>query len=393
MQLQRLAARVKRPRNGHVDAGRVLARRRVTLVVVRHRRANRVLPAPLVVVVLDKGVDDAPGRRVLANIRVVWSRHLAGRVGAHNVHEFEVVLVGADALVLRARRSLQVLVRDLRALQLVLPLHLGSAVALRHAVDLPRRPDERVLLHHLGHQRVGREAIVKDEHEDLEADVLARRVMHGDVHEAKHHGRLHCLHRVGRRSVGAVGVCLHLAVELLPLLGELLGVLLLGLRELRVVGRRDVALGHPNAQQAHERTRGHRARARHRFRLCRHVRYALGVRRLLPRTHKPHVNDARRSTLGSWREDVVAVLHPVTGQTRCEYGGLGHDSMSHDHGLPPRHLIKPLVQPARVRGGRRATVVGTAAVLPQEPRRGACGTPATPTLSPRVKIIVLLSVA
>ena len=352
VQRDRLAALVERARDRHVHAGVALRGRHVPLVVVRDRRADWVLAAVLLPRVHAKRVGRAPGRRVLGNVRVVRPSLLPVALSAHAVQELDPVLHTADALVLRPGRRLQILVRDLGALQLVLPLQLWIALLLRAAVDLARRADLGVLLHDLAHELVRREALVEDEHEDLEADVLAVHVVHGHVHEAEHHRGLLRLGRVGVVGIRAVRVRLDLAVPLLPELRQVIVVLLLGQRQLRVVVRRDEPLGHADAQHAHERAGGNRARTRPELGLRAHVGDALRVGRLLPRRDEAHVQDASGATLAARERALALPLQPVPRQAGLERGRLRVDAVAHDQLVPPGHVFEPLVQPLGVRGAR-----------------------------------------
>ena len=96
-------------------------------------------------------------------------------------------------------------------------------------------------------------------------------------------------------------------------------------------------------------------------RLRRHVRDALGVRRLLPRAHKAHVDHARRSALDAFGERPrVGKGHPVTAHARGKQRRLRLDAVAHDKRRPTGNVLQPLVQSVRVRG-RCAIVVTTTA--------------------------------
>ena len=204
VQVDRHSALVECARDRNV-AARVVRRRLLeALVVVRDRRTEGVHPA--VLLVLGEGVGGAPRWRVAPDVRVVRPPLVAVCRAAHALHEAEPVLVVADAARLQLRRRFEVVVVDLRALQLVLPLEPAVALVLGHAVDQPVGLDLGVLLHDLAHEQVGREALVEDEHQDFEAHVLPLAIVHSNVHVAEHHRRLPALVLVDVVRVRAVRV-------------------------------------------------------------------------------------------------------------------------------------------------------------------------------------------
>ena len=178
MQHHRLAPDVERSCNGHVDsrvAWRNKSGYRVPLVIVRHGRADWVPSA--ILLVLGKGLGGAPWWRVALNVGIVGTTVVALGLCTNAFNEFQIVLVVCNASMLVLRKKVNLVLAQLNPLQFILTLHARIPHCLWHAIDLARGFDDGILVHDTLYQMVETESLVKDQHEDLVAQVLAIRIV------------------------------------------------------------------------------------------------------------------------------------------------------------------------------------------------------------------------
>ena len=279
--VERVAIVVDAASNRDVDA-RVPWRddvgRDVPLEVERDARAERVLAAAFLL--LHKRPRLASDGRVGTNVRVQGTA--AAPVALARVRLVHLDQIGhvRDALVLRRRRALHVLVVDLRALQLVLLHHLGRAERLGNAVDGAGARDLGILVHELAPELVVRVAVVVDLLEDaVRQDLVARAVVELLKAPAKLHRRVVAQRDVRALGIRLVGVRFDVALQLLLVLVELLAlhVLDLGRVELGVVGAADPTLGRARREHAPQGRKGHAPRPLDRIGVRRDVAQALRV--------------------------------------------------------------------------------------------------------------------